>query len=89
MCRTPSPMSGPWVRSSRVGRPELERSVRLVAVVQLAEDATHPPEMAVDDQPIQTLRARGADEAARPRVASEATRRERELRTRFKLELFL
>ena len=45
---------------------------------------------AVDDhQPIQTLRARGADEAARPRVAFEATRRDHSLRTRFKLELFL
>jgi hypothetical protein len=61
----------------RVGRPELERAVRLVAVVKLDEDAIHPLEMAaVDDHPpIHILRARGADEAARPRVASEASRR--------------
>jgi hypothetical protein len=57
-------------RPLRIGRHEPERAVRPMAVVVVDEDAKHPLEVppVEDQEPVETLRADGSDEALGDRV---------------------
>jgi hypothetical protein len=60
-----------------IGRPEVERAVRPVAVVVLDEDAQRPLELPPvdDEEPIETFGPDGADEALGDRIRPRRSNR--------------